>query len=63
MCGVFTVEAVTYFQRVYTGIKDAGCDTVALRCTEIPVIMSDTNSLLPIARLDPTARSRGPAAQ
>ena len=45
MCGVFTVEAVTYFQHVYE--KDAGCDTVVLGCTEIPVTTSDINSPLP----------------
>jgi lactoylglutathione lyase len=53
VCGVFTVEAVTYFQRVGARIKDAGCHTVVLGCTEIPEIMSDTNSP------QPTARSRG----
>jgi aspartate racemase len=28
-------------------MKDAGCDAVVLGCTEIPLIMNDTNSPLP----------------
>jgi aspartate racemase len=28
-------------------MKDAGCDAVILGCTEIPLIMNDTNSPLP----------------
>ena len=47
VCGVFKAEAVTYFQRVYARMKDAGCDAVVLGCTEIPLIMNDTNSPLP----------------
>ena len=47
VCGVFKAEAVAYFQRVYARMKDAGCDAVVLGCTEIPLIISDTNSPLP----------------
>jgi aspartate racemase len=47
VCGVFKAEAVTYFQRVYARMKDAGCDAVVLGCTEIPLIMNDGNSPLP----------------
>jgi aspartate racemase len=47
VCGVFKPEAVTYFQRVYARMKDAGCDAVVLGCTEIPLIMNDANSPLP----------------
>ena len=32
---------------VYGRMKDAGCDAVVLGCTEIPLIMNDTNSPLP----------------
>jgi aspartate racemase len=45
--GVFKPEAVAFFQRVYTRMKDAGCEAVVMGCTEIPLIMSDANSPLP----------------
>lgn len=45
--GVFRPEAVAYFQRVIGRMKDEGCDAVVLGCTEIPLIMNDTNSPLP----------------
>ena len=47
VCSVFKTEVVAYFQRVYARMKDAGCDAVVLGCTEIPLIISDTNSPLP----------------
>src|SRR6202163_4320131 len=50
--GVFKPEAVTYFQRVIGRLKEEGCDAVVLGCTEIPLIMSDSNSTL--ATLDST---------
>ncbi len=40
-------EAVAYFQRVMQRMKDEGCDAVVLGCTEIPLIMNDSNSPLP----------------
>ena len=45
--GVFTPEAVAYFQRVISRMKGKGCDAVVLGCTEIPLIMNDANSPLP----------------
>jgi aspartate racemase len=45
--GVFKPEAVAYFQRVIGRMKDEGCDAVVLGCTEIPLIMNDSNSPLP----------------
>ncbi|HEU4352001.1 MAG TPA: aspartate/glutamate racemase family protein, partial [Burkholderiales bacterium] len=45
--GVFTPQAVAFFQRVFGRMKDAGCDAVVMGCTEIPLIMSDANSPLP----------------
>jgi aspartate racemase len=45
--GVFKPEAVACFQRVMERMKDSGCDAVVLGCTEIPLIMSDSNSPLP----------------
>ncbi len=47
VCGVFNPEAVTYFQGVISHLKNTGCDAVVLGCTEIPLIMNDTNSPLP----------------
>ena len=46
-CGVFKPEAVAYFQRVITRMKNEDCDAVVLGCTEIPLIVSDSNSPLP----------------
>jgi aspartate racemase len=45
--GVFTADAIAYFQRVMGRMKDEGCDAVVLGCTEIPLIMNDSNSPLP----------------
>jgi aspartate racemase len=46
--GIFKPEALTYFQRVLSRMKDDdGCDAVILGCTEIPLILDDSNSPLP----------------
>ena len=45
--GDFRSESVAYFQNVIRGMKEAGCDAVALACTEIPLIIDDANSALP----------------
>jgi aspartate racemase len=45
--GAFKPEAVAYFQKVIGRLKSAGCDAVALACTEIPLLMNDANSPLP----------------
>jgi len=45
--GIFKPGSVAYFQRVIGRMKDEGCDAVVLGCTEIPLIMNDSNSLLP----------------
>jgi len=47
VCGVFTADAVAYFQQVVGRMKDVGCDAVVLGCTEIPLIITDANSPLP----------------
>jgi aspartate racemase len=47
VCGVFKPEAVAYFQQVIGLMKHQGCDAVVLGCTEIPLIMNDSNSPLP----------------
>ncbi|HSE41001.1 MAG TPA: amino acid racemase [Acidobacteriota bacterium] len=45
--GIFKPEAVQYLQDVMNRMKDQGSDAVVLGCTEIPLIMNDTNSPLP----------------
>jgi aspartate racemase len=45
--GRFAPSSVTTFQRVIDGFKRDGCDAVVLGCTEIPLIIDDSNSSLP----------------
>ncbi len=45
--GIFKPEAVAYLQRVIARMKDEDCDAVVLGCTEIPLIVNDSNSPLP----------------
>jgi len=45
--GIFKSESVIYFQKVISSLKDKGCDAVILGCTEIPLVIDDSNSALP----------------
>jgi aspartate racemase len=45
--GVFKPEGIAYHQQVFARMKNEGCDAVILGCTEIPLIMNDSNSPLP----------------
>jgi aspartate racemase len=45
--GVVQHDAVTCLQRVINRMKGEGCDGVILGCTEIPLIINDSNSPLP----------------
>ena len=45
--GVFNAEGIACFREVIERMKGQGCDAVILGCTEIPLIMNDTNSPLP----------------
>ena len=45
--GAFKPGAVAYFQQLIERMKGEGCDAVVLGCTEIPLIMNDSNSPLP----------------
>jgi len=45
--GIVSLEAVACFQHVIERMKRDGCDAVVLGCTEIPLLMSDSNSPLP----------------
>ena len=45
--GAFKPEAVSYFQQVVGRMKGEGCDAVILGCTEIPLLINDSNCPLP----------------
>jgi aspartate racemase len=47
VCGIFKPEAIAFFQQTIERMKSAGADAVVLGCTEIPLIMNDSNSPLP----------------
>jgi aspartate racemase len=48
----FLPESRAYFQNVIIDLGERGCDAVALACTEIPLLISPTDS--PLAILDST---------
>ena len=71
VCSIFKPSSVAYFQDVIARLKEQGCDAVVLGCTEIPLIVSDANSALPIldstrllarAALERAVRAGRPAA-
>lgn len=45
--GNFKPEAVACLQRIIGRLKEEGCDAVVLGCTEIPLVIDDSNSALP----------------
>jgi aspartate racemase len=45
--GDFRPESIRYVAAVIERMKTAGCDAVVLGCTEIPLIINDSNSPLP----------------
>ena len=45
--GIFEPHAVAYLQGVIDRLREQGCDAVILGCTEIPLIIDDSNSSLP----------------
>jgi len=47
VAGVFKPESIARFQAVIARMKNEGCDAVVLGCTEIPLIIDDSNSPLP----------------
>ncbi len=46
--GIFKPQAVAAFQRIIGRMRSEGCDAVILGCTEIPLLMNDANSPLPV---------------
>jgi aspartate racemase len=45
--GVFKPEGIAFYREVIERMKTEGCDAVILGCTEIPLIIDDSNSALP----------------
>lgn len=43
-----TGVSINYFQKIIEKMKVKGCDAVVLGCTEIPIIINESNSALPI---------------
>src|SRR5579863_185153 len=46
--GTFLPRTQAYFTEVIRALKDEGCDAVALACTEIPLLMTQEQSPLPM---------------
>ena len=44
----FLPSSLAYFQNVIRDLASGGCDAVALACTEIPLLVSEADSELPI---------------
>jgi aspartate racemase len=59
--GIFTADAIGFFQKTIARMQAEGADAVVLGCTEIPLIMHDGNSPLPV--LDSTRLLAGAALQ
>jgi aspartate racemase len=48
VAGIFTDESRAYFTGVIKELKEQGCDAVVLGCTEIPLIVTQESSPLPV---------------
>jgi aspartate racemase len=48
VCARFLRSSRKYFQVVIRDLANGGCDAVALACTEIPLLVGETDSPLPI---------------
>ena len=48
VCGRFTSESRAYFGEVINKLKNRGCDAVVLGCTEIPLLVTQESSPLPV---------------
>lgn len=46
--GRFSAESLAYFASVIAGMREQGCDAVVLGCTEIPLLLSQEDSPLPV---------------
>jgi aspartate racemase len=45
--GIFSEQSRQYFNCVFAGLKDQGCDAVVLGCTEIPLLVDTDDTPLP----------------
>ena len=45
--GIFKPEAIAYIGQTIERLKQAGCDAAILGCTELPLIIDESNSPLP----------------
>jgi aspartate racemase len=59
--GQFLPRSLAYHIEVIRGLKDEGCDAVVLGCTEIPLLVTEKDSSLPI--LDSTRLLAGAAVR
>jgi len=48
VCGTFLSESRQYFKEVINTLKTRGCDAVVLGCTEIPLLVTQKDSSLPV---------------
>jgi aspartate racemase len=48
VCGRFESVSRRFFQRAIRRLERAGCDAVALSCTEIPLLVGEADSPLPV---------------
>jgi aspartate racemase len=46
--GMLVPQSLVYLQQVIARLKDEGCDAVVLACTELPLLLNDANSSLPV---------------
>jgi aspartate racemase len=44
----FTARSEEYLRDVIDRMKNDGCDAVALGCTELPLVLNEVNSPLPV---------------
>jgi len=47
VCGTFKPESVARIEQMIRRLQERGCDAVALACTELPLVLDDSNSSLP----------------
>jgi aspartate racemase len=48
VAALFTAESRAYFTGIISEMRSDGCDAVALACTEVPLIITEENSPLPV---------------
>jgi aspartate racemase len=46
--GIFTEESRLYFNEVFAGLKNRGCDAAVMGCTEIPLLVDPDDTPLPV---------------